>query len=165
MDRKLTVEFHANRSVEYRFERSDRSLVTYTIEHPAEKVELVFADVGYEVSITPQGWLRLTWRDNRASGWSRVHYRKREKLAPIVCEGKELLSYNENITIKAETHFGLWLGSPFGPLSAVRGRSSAIFKSVKGAVSHFEPRQLAEFVFRSSGTLQVSWVLEALAGS
>ena len=163
MDRKLTVSFLDDRSVEYHFSRNERPLRQYVIEHPAEQVQLLQADNGYESSKDANGWLRLLWPDNRQNGWSTVHYRKLEKLTPADSKDKFIFSFCEDVRIKSRNCFGLWLGSRRGPMSAVKVRSVATFLEDGGRELQFKPRELEEKVFRSSGLLKVRWTLERIA--
>lgn len=57
MDRKLSISFRVDRSVEYHFSRNERSLRAYVIDHPAGQVELLYADPGYEASTDANGRL------------------------------------------------------------------------------------------------------------
>jgi hypothetical protein len=117
---------------------------------------------GYCFQITPEGFTELVWKLPCSNTLSYVKAGFLQK--PVnSTSNNNLLHYFERIKIKAKPDFGLWLGSPYGELSAVRARSTAIFEEkYSGKQTVFKPRELAEHVFHKIGTLTVNWILEVI---
>ncbi len=163
MDRKLCISFRTDAHVEYRFQRNERALSSYIVEHPADCVEILEGtEEGYQTEVTPEGWFKLVWNRKNFDGWSCVNYLKTDKLHRRKLGEREVFFFSEKIRIKAEPYFCLWLGGPNGPLSAIKEHSRAVFYGTNGGLTEFRPRELTEEVFRASGTLHIDWYLELI---
>lgn len=156
MNRKLSIKFCEDFSVEYHFSRIGKPLASYVVEYPAHLIEILSADKGYTISTTLEGWLRLDWVENLNNGWSSVHYKKLGMLE----DSGSVFSYKEIIKVNGP-YFGLWLGSPQGVFSALKQHSSAVFTTTTGVTRDFKPRELSEHVFSGSGVLKINWQLES----
>lgn len=169
--RHLNIHFTETGDVDYNFFRhhSKTMLSRYLIEWPSDQVEILggqcLKEHNFRTSVTAEGFLLLEWDKllESETGLGRgVKYRKKGFLQRQTNEDK-LWSYREKLGIKAD--FSLNLHSQFQPISAIKSRSSAIFRSGTGLVKAFLPRDLSEAVFHESGELEVDWVLETLEKS
>lgn len=159
MIRKLNISFNEDLSVEYYFRRDVNPLRVYTIEHPANEVEILSADIDYTTSLTNEGWLRLEWGNYNKGGWSHVRYKKKQMLK-VSADSVGVFTFSESIRINGP-NFGLWLGSPCGELNALKNCSTAVFKTVGGSIKRYKPCELSEHVFSTKGVLEINWLLES----
>ena len=152
MWRKLSINFKPNRDVEYYYHRSE-PLKQYTINWPSYQVILKKPESWLTIK-NSAGFLVATPKNTKEV--YEIGYIKTDFLQK---EG-DFLRYREDITIKGPD-FGIWLGSPYEELSAMKRYSTAVFLSYKGS-RRYTPWQLTEEVFDSRGVLSVNWLLEIL---
>lgn len=203
--RHMYITLLENGDVEYRYFRhySRYKLHRYLIEYPAERVIIqACPDVetdNFRRTVTADGFLLLLWdkvEEGSCGPRGELRYTK-VGLMQVLQESPRLLHYQEAIRIKAESSssedfgtFELCLHGPNRRVSAVKSRSTAVFRTDSGRATsvrtrpppsrsrsgllaavepalektgseiHLTPYQLSEIVFEGSGTLAVDWVLE-----
>lgn len=166
--RHLSIIFRENGDVEYNYFRhhSEYKLYKYIIEYPFEQINIIggkdYNKDNLKYKRMSNGYALLEWDKVKENGVGRgISYIKKDYLKKLQQpDGSLTFGYIENIKIKAlmpGDTFCLWLHFPDAKISAIKKKSTAVFKGV-----NYKPRELSEIVFKETGILKVEWELELL---
>lgn len=174
--RHYSINFHVDRSVSCSFTRAGPPLRYYTVEHPFFRVEVneLLIDgksARWKSSVVWPGWKRVRPARRIAAKWANVSisYRKLKKLRQVKVDCKQLLLFEECITLK--NHFGkrgslgshckLYLGCNFS--NGGQAYETTCVPELSTAMLDGEPHEIRELdrkVFRSNSTLVLKLFLE-----